>query len=1003
MVGGKPAATVFSVPAGVPFADALAAGLLDRADDDVALARTVVLLPTRRACRTLADAFLRLSEGRPLLLPRLWPLGDVDEEQLLADGAFAGMADDLPPAVTPLRRQLMLTQLVLAAGARFGAGGPPSHDQAARLAAALASLLDSVQTERIDFARLAELAGEFAEHWQVTLDFLRIVTEHWPHALAEMGVMDPAARRNRLLERQAAAWRAAPPAHPVIAAGSTGSIPATAELLDVVARLSNGCVVLPGLDPRETADTDSGLPETHPQSGMRRLLDSLGTTPDAVADWASDAVTRARLPVTPAARARLAAEAMRPAETTGAWRTADLSIKGAMADVTRIDCPAPREEAAVIALAMREALEAPGKTCALVTPDRALARRVTAELRRFGVEADDSAGRALADTPPGVFLRLAAVAAAERFAPVPLLALLKHPIAQGGAEAGSLRARVRLLERRLLRGPRPAPGFDGLAAAVGAAELPDGERQDLGQLVANLAEASASFTAAMDAPTARLADLLRNHLAFAEALAAGPDGDGAARLWAGDAGEAAHGFVSELLDAAGSLPPLSGRHYAGLLQALLRGQTVRPNFDRHPRLFIWGALEARLQRADLMILGGLNEGTWPPEPETDPWMSRQMRARFGLPPAERRVGLSAHDFVQAFCAREVLLTRSTRVEGTPTVPSRWLLRLEAFLRAHDADVDTGAGSDLLHWQAALDDSGAPVPSPPPEPRPPVAARPRRLSVTGVERWMRDPYAVYARDILGLRPLEPIDRQPEASDYGNLIHAALERFTESWPDDLPDDAEAKLLHIGAEVFEPLRAMPGVMAFWWPRFARIAAWFIVHERSHRQTVTALASEAKGEIKMDAPGGPFRLTAKADRIEARHDGSIAIVDYKTGRVPTGPDTNAGFSPQLPLEAAIATRGGFGDAAGGAVSALAFWRLSGGDPPGKVHPVKPPKDTAEEAHVTTLAAESLDGLAALVAAFDDPDTPYLCQPRPDKAPPYGDYDHLARLREWSAAEGGE
>ncbi|MEX2644316.1 MAG: double-strand break repair protein AddB [Acetobacterales bacterium] len=997
MTGRERPAAIRTIPAGVPFADALAAGLLDQAGDDLALARTVVLLPTRRACRALSDAFLRLSEGRPLLLPRMWPLGDVEEDRLLAAGGLGGAGDELPPAISPLRRLLLLTRLVLAAGSRFGSGRPPSHDQAARLAAALGELLDSVQTERLTFDGLVDLGGDFAEHWQVTLDFLRIVTESWPAVLKDEGSIDPAERRNRLIARQCAAWRDSPPDHPVVAAGSTGSVPATAELLDVVARLPQGCVVLPGLDRSERAEAEGGLPETHPQAGMRRLLAALEVAPADVADWSPETVRRARLPVTAQARAHLIGEALRPAETTGAWRATGLNVKGAMEGVARIDCPSPREEAAVIALAMREALENPEQTCALVTPDRSLARRVAAELKRFGIEADDSAGRPLSDTPPGVFLRLAAHAAAERFAPVPLLALLKHPLASGGDAPGTFRSRVRAMECAILRGPRPGPGLEGLRVALDTARAPAFLRPWLEEIVA----AAAPLEAAMAQPVARLPDLLRAHVAFTERLAVDDTGSGPARLWAGEAGEAANGFVADLLDSADGLPPLAGRHYPALLQALLQDATVRPHHERHPRLFIWGALEARLQRADVMILGGLNEATWPPEVEADPWMSRQMRARFGLPPVERRVGLSAHDFVQAFCARRVLLTRSTRVEGTPTVPSRWLLRLEALLQAQGQGFDTADAGRMLRWQAALDEPGAFAPVPPPEPRPPVAVRPRRMSVTGIERWMRDPYAVFARDILRLKPLDPVDRQPEAADYGSLIHRALDRFVRQHPEALPADADTRLLAIGREAFEPMQGMPGVMAFWWPRFERIARWFVAQERLRRTAIAAIAAEVEGSLELPAAAGPFRLTAKADRVDTLRNGGISIVDYKTGQPPSQRDVAAGFSPQLPLEALIAKKGGFVDVPMAEVEALAFWRLGGGDPPGEDCPVKPPRGSADPAYIERLVTEAQAGLAALVAAFDDPATPYLCQPRPDKAPRYGDYDHLARVPEWSAAAG--
>ncbi|MBI4185098.1 MAG: double-strand break repair protein AddB [Proteobacteria bacterium] len=1000
------ARAVFTIAPGLPFVDALAAGLIARAGSDPAeLARAQVLLPTRRACRALAEAFLRQGGGRPMLLPRLSPLGEVDAEELVLAGegepdAPGAVAAALPPAISPLRRQVLLARAVLAFGAGLsqGGGGPPTPDQAARLAGELGRFLDQVQTERLGFDALAGLVPEaYAEHWQVTLRFLRILTEHWPRILAEEGAMDPAERRNRLLAAEAEAWRARPPGHPVVVAGSTGSIPATADLIEAVARLPQGAVVLPGLDRTLSPEEGETLPESHPQFGLVRLVARLGVAPAEVADWEPGAVAAAGLAATPSARARLVAEALRPAEKTHLWQAAAVDAAAALDGVARIDCPGPQEEAGVIALVMREALAAEARTVALVTPDRGLARRVAAEMRRFRVEVDDSAGRPLAETPPGTFLRLTAALVAGGAAPLALLAALKHPFAAGGMEPGAFRAMVRRLERAILRGPRPAPGFAGLAAALDG--LADGkEAAALKVWLAGIEAAAAGLGEAVRRPVAPLGELVRAHVAFAEALAADRERPGAARLWRGEAGEAANDFVFELARAADGFAPLAGRLYPAFLDTLMAGRVVRPRQSLHPRVHIWGALEARLQRADVMILGGLNEGTWPAEPAPDPWMSRPMRVAFGLPAPERRIGLSAHDFAQGFCARRVVLTRAIRAAGTPTVPSRWLLRLEALLKARGGGAFLAGGEEWLAWQRLLDRPDRLAPEPRPAPRPPLAARPRTLSVTQVEAWMRDPYAVYARHVLRLEPLDPLEADPGAAEYGSFIHRALDAFRAAHPDALPADALDRLLAMGRRAFGPALARPAVAAFWWPRFERIARWFLEREEERRPDLAGGATEAKGTLVLAGPGGPFTLTAKADRIDRLADGRLAIIDYKTGVPPKTDDMRLGFAPQLPLEGAIALAGGFPAVGRARLAELAFWRLGGGDPAGEIHRL-----AGEEAE--RMAAAARDGFARLIAAFDDPSVPYLCRPRPEAEPRYGDYLHLERIGEWSAGagEGGE
>ncbi|CAA7618618.1 Inactivated superfamily I helicase [Magnetospirillum sp. LM-5] len=969
MTSGGPARKVFTIPAGLAFADVLAGHLLARAEHDpLKLAEMVVLLPNRRACRTLEQAFLRASGGRPLLLPRLKPIEpDEADEDILT---LLGEGDpDLPEPVPPTERLLILTRLVLGAGAARG-GRPPSPDQAARLAAELGKLLDGAAIERVGFDRLGQLVpDELAAHWQVTLDFLKIVTEHWPALLG--GRLDHQTRVNRVLDAQAAHWRANPPDHPVIAAGSTGSRPATLDLLATIAGLPQGMVVLPGLDKGLDEESWAALDETHPQFMLARLLKVLGLTRKQVGELTATPDPRA-------ARLALLSQALRPAATCEAWKDLPEFPAATLAGISRLDAPSPREEAGAIALMLRETLEQDGRTAALVTPDRDLARRVAAELERWGILIDDSAGRPLALTEPGAFLRLLAEMVADHFAPHAVLACLKHPLAAGP----DFRHQVRRLDRLCLRGPRPAAGIAGLRLAVGGDAA-------LVRWLDGLQAALAPFLAVMGRDQASLGELLAAHMEAAEALA-GPE-----RLWRGEAGEALGRFAGQLAEAAAAVgtvfPAIAPASYPALFDQLLTGQVVRPRWGRHPRLSILGPMEARLQQADLMILAGLNEGTWPAIADADPWMSRPMRAKFGLPAPERRIGQAAHDFAQGFGAARVVLTRSVRVEGAPTVPSRWLMRLDAVAQAAGLSFDAESAG-WLAWHDGLDHPRARAPVERPAPRPPVAARPRKLSVTEIETWMRDPYALYAKHVLGLRKLDPIDADPGAADYGSLVHKAIETFLKAHPSGpLPLDSLARLEAIGADIFAAALARPGLWAFWWPRFTAIAAWLVEHEQARRADIAATFSEVKGGIEIVAPGGPFLLHARADRIDRLKDGTLAVIDYKTGQPPSAKEVAAGYAPQLSLEAAIARFGGFDGVAPAPVGQMLFWRLKGGSPGGEEK--KAGDDPA------SLADQALDGLAALVAAFDDPATPYEARPHPDRAPRFSDTNHLARLQEWASA----
>ena len=640
-------------------------------------------------------------------------------------------------------------------------------------------------------------------------------------------------------------------------------MPATADLLTVIASLPQGAVVLPGLDTQsddatwraialDPNDPDFPLAQAHPQFGLARLLRRLGVDHRDVRPWPAPNV-----PGTSVARAALVNRALAPAARAEAMRGSGPVPSEALNGLSMIETATPEEEARTVALIMRQTLDRDHLTAALVTPDRMLARRVAAELRRWGIVVDDSGGQALAQSAPAAFLRLVARMAIEELAPVPLLAALKHPLAAGGMPASLFRRRVRALELLALRGLRPAPGIAGLRRA---AQRDHADQRAALALLDALQSAIAPLDGLRNRGSVSLASLLEAHAAVAEALAATEVEAGSRRLWAGDAGEALASFIGELAQSARDDLLVPVAEYPELLDALMAGHVVRPRWGRHPRLAIWGPLEARLQRADVMILGSLNEETWPPKARANPWMSRPMMQAFGLPLPERRTGLSAHDFCQAFSSPEVWLTRARRKEGAPTVPSRWLLRLRAAL--HDSEWtarNARTQRRLLQWQRLLDAPTAITPIQPPAPCPPVSARPRRISVTQVETWLRDPYAVYARHILRLRELDPLNAEPEAADFGTFVHAALAAFLADNGDPSSPKDYDRLLRHGRQAIGDLFERPGVQTFWWPRFERIARWFLNNETAASLRDRLFGGGSRGQDRDRRPGGSIPADGK------------------------------------------------------------------------------------------------------------------------------------------------
>ena len=978
---------VFTIATERRFADELArVALAEYGGDPLALADVLILLPTRRSVRALREAFLRAAGGTPTILPRMAPLGDVDDGEWEI-GSGEGDALTLPPAIEPAERDALLTQLVAAFKDDQGHPIAQSAAQALKLARELGRLLDELAIEGVSFSRLEGLVdGNFASHWQRTLRFLAIVGEHWPQMLAARGQIDAIDRRTQAIRNQADRWRAQPPQTPVIAAGSTGSQPATRDLLAAIAGLPQGVLVLPGLD-RDMDDASwDALDPSHPQYGLRELLGALGVARADVEEWPGAA--------SGSARHFLITELMRPAETSESWNRPE---PASLEHVTRADCATPHQEALVIALALRSVLDTPGRTAALVTPDRELARRVTAELKRWQIDIDDSAGTPLADTPPAALLHALIAAVDSSFAPVELLALLKHPLCALGSERAAVLDATRRLDRKCLRGLKPAPGLDAIRARIDEATFGDAaDRTAVRTLIDRLDTATSPLVALMQGDASPDA-LLDATVTAAEEIAS------VDTLWSGDAGSALADLLGRLRTAWARHPPITSGEWPGLFAALMEPETIRPTFGRHPRLSIWGPLEARLQRADLLVLGGLNEGTWPPAVETGPWINRPMRADLGLQQPERRIGLSAHDFVAALGAERVLLTRAEREGGAPTVPSRWLARLDALFGYEPGGnapvpeyIQRGRHS-FIAWAEAVDRPEAYSPWPRPEPRPPVEARPTRLSVSGVEQWRRDPYGLYARRILDLKALKSLEEELGAADRGNALHDALDEFLKRHPSGvLPPDAVREFEVLGEKHLADILTAPAERAFWWPRFQRLARWFVAAENARRASGTKLlTSESNAAMTIGPAARPLRIEARADRVDELERGVWEIIDYKTGRVPSKDELEALFAPQLLLEAAMAERGGFEKIDGKAKTVrLSYWQANGLGDGGKVTEIE---------DSDALVTEMMALVEKMADHFAKPGTGYPALPWPAYGPHFNDYAHLERVAEWSTAGGGE
>ncbi len=962
---GGPAPRIRAVPASASFLDVLAESMvagLARKDDPFALADALVLLPNRRAARGLIDAFAKRLGGAALL-PTIRPLGDPHADDDPDVWGADPIATEVLPPIEKIERRMQLAALLRARSKAENGVDDPAR--AIALADELGKLLDSAATvDRVAWEKLPTLVDEIelARHWASSAAFLNIIAQFWPEHLKEQGRTDPAAHGAALRRALAQRWATHPPKRPIVIAGSTGSQATTRELMRVVAQLPQGVVVLPGVDTDLDDESWKLVADQHPQYALKGTLAALGLERGAIPALATESQSGR-------ARRVLMREALAPAEKTADWLArlkaagGDAFVQEGAAGLRLLEAATEDEEAAAIALMLREQLEKPGATAAVVTPDAGLARRIEAKLARWGIEAAVSHGSPLRETDAGRLIALLCELARDAGEPVAFAALLKHPRVSIAADANALAT----LEHEALRGPRRHGSLTELAAL---------------DALKGFDRARTIVTAAASA-LAPLIEVMTRHevtlAAFADAMTAAVEQLTDSECWQGRDGEGAASLLREAIEYGAALGTMPAYTAPRVLMRLMDGREVAPaQSAADARVAIWGLLEARLQRRELMILAGLNEGVWPAPPGEDPFLSRAMRFKLGLPSVDQRIGLAAHDFAQLANAPNVVMTRALRRDGSPTLASRWLWRLKTLVQGAHAKLETAG--DYIAWAQALDKPAAIRPTLPPRPRPPADKRIKQISVTAVETLIRDPYAIYARRILKLEHLKPIGAPAGPAERGTAVHAAIENFCDGTDaaelTQRLDEALAK--HgVSAERRAAERERLAISV------VKLIEWFA--ERRARSAT--IFREVRGELMVDE----VKLTGIADRIEIG-PGHAALLDFKTGAPPSDKQVASGIAPQLLLEAAMLARGAFKETPRADVTELIYWRFGGADPtPRAVDLDDGPPQAAEKA----LAA-----LRGLLQRYADPEQPFLSKPRVQFVKPYLEYDHLARRKEWADEE---
>jgi len=985
-VGDRVGPKVYSIAAHRGFADALVAGLVPRySDPELGLAKLTLLLPSARAARTISEAFIRhFGESRQqgMLMPRMAVVGDLDLDETLGSLLDPLGACEISPAADPMRRIFALVELLRA---EMGEDAPPTS-ALLRLAREAAATMDRLLVENVSPDDLIgepvlERLGDLAEHWQKSIRLFARVQQQWLVQLEQRGEVDGAARRNLLFERARNRWREAPPSTPIVAAGVTSAAPELAKMLRTIADLENGAVILPDLDlaMADTAwdelgaagqsDDPGGLTFgrgdvlTHPQYHLKLLLNRMGVNRAEVRQWHRKGASAA-----PPERTHAISSLFLPPEASKVW--VDLKPeKRRLAGVRLIKSQNSEEEAQAIAVLVRETLEEPEKTVAIITPDRGLARRVVQHLERWNIAADDSAGQPLHLTAAGRFLLQLAEVISDDVAPVALIAALAHPMVRRGEQRREWLEALRAFERKL-RGPRPSGGFETLSIVARDAGVGDWWNE--------VTEILKPMAGGGDERSA-LADRTDSLTLAAEALAGGD-------LWAREDGRSLSRFLDEFRRNARDI----GTHIENdELHAVLRDAmseiAVRPPYGGHPRVAIYGLLESRMTRADLVLCGGLNEGTWPATPSTDPLLAPAILRALGVPGSEFRIGLSAHDLAGALGAPQVVLSRAVRDTDGPAIPSRFLLRIEALLgeRAdeHREERIPSIASNLDRIVARSEE----YPRPQPDPSP--ALRDVPIKVTALDRLLGDPYQFYASEVLGLRGLDDLDADSTPAWQGTLAHDILQK----WHEARVSNPKADIIAAAEKVFSEKNVHPLLRGLWSPRLFAALEW-VAETIEAQQDREVVSVERKGSMKHKG----VRVYGRADRIDRLADNSLAIIDYKTGIPPSASQVEAGFALQLGLLGLIARDGDFDGLSGDAVK-FEYWSLAR-DKAGGFGFVDVPLNTGKkrsglEPDEMLPATEVF--LDQAISQFIKGTAPFTAKLNPNY-PGYDQYDQLMRLEEW-------
>ena len=958
---------IYNIQASKSFLQSLITGIIAKfGSDPIDICKIKILLPTKRACRMFDETYLEMMDYKPCVIPKTYPIGDLGEDEIIIENFLQEAPEFYLKVRSPIsdfEQHIILAKLIQKHHKTKKLNLLDSMD----LATSLISFYADFKRDEIEFSELNKLEMfDISEGWQEMLEFLKIVTEEYPKYLLSIKKSDPVTYRNYLINMMSEIWQKNPPSHPVIIAGSTGSIAVTRKLIKTIYSMKNGYVILPSVDLSLDEETWNILDLTHPGYMLKQLLDYVGIDRNDVIEWDGSTINEEN--------AKFMHAVFTPSFLTYKWHLLEKNLKPH--NFKLIECEKLSSEAQVISLIIRDFIEEDAsKKAIIVTNNQDLAKIIRTYVKRWDLNIENSAGDKISETKIGKIFTLAAEMLNSNFEASETLALLKHVL-------DSDDDKLSLFEKIVFRDLKLKNGLNSIYKKL---------EQDPEILLwfKDFIARGSEFISYRN-KTSNFNEILIAHIKFIENIYGGRE-----KLYQGKIGEKFHACLTMLLGVSEQINKVSFSEYSRIFQNFMNSQTIRIPDNTYPNIKILSPIEARHIDADLVIIAGVNETVWPRSIPTNPWMSKAMRKELGLSPEEHIISLSAHDFYKLCHMKNVIITYSNYIDGSPSTPSRWIQRIRALAEYLSIENDLKPDKPFLEWARAIDFSGKYEPISAPSPVPALNIRPRKLSVTQIEKLIRNPYAIYASSILNLKKLTPLEKEPDNADFGSFIHKVLDSYNKQY-DKISDNHEEFLLNIAKKILEDYREFE-IYDFWRQRFLNISKWFLEYDSKERKN-HQIYSEISGKISFETANGPFTLTAKADRIAIDKYDNISIIDYKTGYLPSLHDSNNFLSPQLSLEGLIATRNGFKSLDIGvnySITSLTYILLKASENSSEIRHIKNSEDAGEEMQqFITLTSHNLQ---ELILKYDNPATSYQAYPDKKIAPSYDDYEHLSRVKEWS------